>query len=96
LTPPLVSRSWRHPFGGIENEIASPLQSNISRGRSRGEVDDDWSGSPPGVELHAGPVSMTRARQAASRLVAISRSNRPAVPALYFCGLAYMSRIKRS
>jgi hypothetical protein len=32
LIPPLVSPSRRHPAGGIENEIFSPVQSNVSRG----------------------------------------------------------------
>src|SRR6188508_1334044 len=51
LIPPLVSPSRRHPIGGIENEVFSPLQSKVSRG---------WSFGASGVgglelEPHAGP-----------------------------------------
>src|SRR6187399_2840001 len=73
LIPPLVSPSRRHPTGGIENEIFSPLQSNVSRG---------WSLAGPGgaelelLELHAGPpmrMSSTNERPVA-RLPARIRS----------------------
>src|SRR5215467_8079730 len=60
FTPPLESPSRRHPAGGIENEIFSPAQSNVSRGNSCGGA------GRAGVDLHAGAARTTRARQAGS------------------------------
>src|SRR5215813_6442437 len=60
FTPPLESPSRRHPAGGIDNEIFSPVQSNVSRGNSCG-----WAGGA-GVDLHAVAAKTTRARQAGS------------------------------
>src|SRR5262245_20454348 len=60
FTPPLESPSRRHPAGGIENEIFSPVQSNVSRGNSCGGA------GGAGVDLHAVAAKTTRARQAGS------------------------------
>src|SRR5262245_56164153 len=60
FTPPLESPSRRHPAGGIENEIFSPVQSNVSRGNSCGGA------GGAGVDLHAVAARTTRARQAGS------------------------------
>src|SRR5262245_48263956 len=60
FTPPLVSPSRRHPAGGIENEIFSPVQSNVSRVNSCGGA------GCAGVDLHAVAAKTTRARQAGS------------------------------
>src|SRR5262245_43160585 len=69
FTPPLVSPSRRHPGGGIENEIFSPVQSNVSRGNSCGGA------GGAGVDLHAVAAKTTRAKQAGSAAYRQRRSN---------------------
>src|SRR6187549_3080634 len=57
LMPPLGSPSRRHPIGGMAKEIFSPLQSNVSCGRSTGGA---GAAEGAGLELHAGlPISTT-------------------------------------